>query len=152
MSGPPVFHHFGVQTNDLDNSIAWYRDFFSGEVTWSLETFSELTRSRLPGIEKLVEVVVGALRIHLFQRPGELTPAPAESGPRFQHACFAASSEAELHNWRDRWLELHNSGRYRFAVLEGPTEVVTDPDGTQSFYAYDVNGLEFEFTCVPEAR
>ena len=26
---------------------------------------------------------------------------------------------------------------------------MTDDDGVQSFYAYDVNGLEFEFTYMP---
>jgi hypothetical protein len=29
------------------------------------------------------------------------------------------------------------------------TDIVVDADGGASFYALDVNGLEFEFTCLP---
>lgn len=148
----PVLHHVGVQTNDLANSLAWYRDFFGGGVSWSLDIFSDLTRSRLPGIERLVELVVGDLRIHLFQRPGRQAPAPGHSLTQFQHVCLATGSAAELREWRERWLALYAGGRYRFALSDGPTEVVTDADGTQSFYAFDVNGLEFEFTYLPEGQ
>jgi hypothetical protein len=54
-----------------------------------------------------------------------------------------------LRELRRRWIELYESGRYLFTVHEPPTDVVTDDDGVQSFYAFDVNGLEFEFTYVP---
>ncbi len=147
----PVFHHVGVQTDDLANSLAWYRDFFGGAASWTLDTFSDLTRSRLPGIERLVEIVIGDLRIHLFQRRGRKANAPGESATQFQHVCLATSSSEELREWRERWTTLYAGGRYRFAVPNQPTDVVTDPDGSQSFYAYDVNGLEFEFTYLPGA-
>ena len=41
------------------------------------------------------------------------------------------------------------SGRYTFALDEQPTDIVVDEDGVRSFYTYDVNGLEFEFTFLP---
>jgi catechol 2,3-dioxygenase-like lactoylglutathione lyase family enzyme len=148
----PRFHHVGIQTNDLDNSISWYQDFFGCRPSWSLITFSELTRSRLPGITRLVELVIGDVRVHLFERAGRPTPSrgggrAGDSPVQFQHVCMAADSGSDLLEWRRRWQELFVSGRYTFALGDQPTEIVTDLDGTQSFYAFDVNGLEFEFTC-----
>jgi catechol 2,3-dioxygenase-like lactoylglutathione lyase family enzyme len=147
----PRFHHIAVQTNDLDNCAVWYQDFFGCRPSWSLEKFSELTHSRLPGIVRLVELVVGDVRVHLFERPGRSAPPPGESVVAFQHLCMAAGSSEELVAWRQRWLALFASGRYTFVLADQPTEIVTDADGTQSFYAYDVNGLEFEFTYLPSS-
>ncbi|WKX68678.1 hypothetical protein [Streptomyces sp. XD-27] len=71
---------------------------------------------------------------------------------QFQHVCLAAGSAEKLREWRDRWLRLFDSGRYRFALTDGPTDIVTDADGTQSFYVFDVNGLECEFTHLSGDR
>jgi catechol 2,3-dioxygenase-like lactoylglutathione lyase family enzyme len=147
----PAFHHVGVQTTDLANSTAWYAAFFGADESWSLSRFSELTRSRLPGITRLVELVVGDVRLHLFERAGRPAPAPAESVTGFQHVCFAVDSPQALGAMRQRWTELYESGRFRFAVAVPATPVVVDDDGVHSFYAYDVNGVEFEFTYVPRA-
>lgn len=144
----PRFHHVGIQTNDLDNCVSWYEDFLGCQRAWSLDRFSELTRSRLPGIRTLTEVVVGNVRLHLFERPGRASD-PAESAVQFQHFCLGVNDPEDLVRLRRRWIELYESGRYTFAVDEQPTDVVTDEDGVQSFYALDVNGLEFEFTYVP---
>ncbi len=144
----PVFHHVGIQTTDLDNAVAWYEDFFGGRRSWSLTEFTPLTESRLPGIRALTEVVVGNLRIHLFERDGD--PAvPEQSRTQFQHVCVSVGDPAELASLRRRWFELYGSGRYAFALSEQATGIVNDHDGVQSFYALDVNGLEFEFTYVP---
>lgn len=145
----PRFHHVGVQTTDLDNSLSWYQDFFGCQPSWSLSTFSELTRSRLPGISRLTELVLDDIRIHLFERVGRDAPAPGESVVRFQHVCFSVDSADELASWHQRWTDLFESGQYGFAYPDRATDIVTDPDGTQSFYALDVNGLEFEFTRIP---
>lgn len=144
----PRFHHVGIQTNDLENSVRWYEDFLGCEQAWTLDRFSSLTRRRLPGIRSLTEMVVGDVRIHLFERRGRATD-PAESAIQFQHFCFCVSAAEELVTLRRRWTELHESGRYVFALDEQPTDIVIDADGVQSFYAYDVNGLEFEFTYMP---
>lgn len=143
------FHHVAVQTNDLDNCVSWYQEFFACQPSWSLSEFSELTRSRLPGIVRLTEMVMGDIRIHLFERPGRAAAHPNDSTIQFQHVCLCAQSGDELLIWRQRWLDLFNSGRYRFAFKDQPSEIVTDADGAQSFYAFDVNGVEFEFTYVP---
>jgi catechol 2,3-dioxygenase-like lactoylglutathione lyase family enzyme len=144
----PQFHHVGIQTNDHDNSVRWYTDFYGAELMWTLDRFSELTRRRLPGIRKLTEVAIGNVRIHLFERVGREFD-PAESSVQFQHFCFGVSAPEELDVIRRRWIELYESGRYTFVLDEQPTDIVTEDDGVQSFYAYDVNGLEFEFTFVP---
>lgn len=143
------FHHVGIQTNDLANATRWYEDFFGCRPTWTLRTFSELTRSRLPGIRELVELAVGGIRIHLFERPGDPAHHPGDSLTQFQHLCLAAENADDLRMLRERWIELYESGRYTFALAEPPTDIVTDADGVQSFYAFDVNGLELEFTYVP---
>jgi hypothetical protein len=145
-------HHLAVETANLDNSIAWYTDFFSGTVSWTLDRFSELTRSRLPGIVNLAEVVAGRTRFHLFTRDLDTGAAYARPVPdmlQFQHVCMGCDSADEVAGWRRRWTELYESGRYSFARPDPATEVVVDSDGVSSFYAYDVNGLEYEFTHDP---
>lgn len=149
---PPVprFHHVGVQTTDLNNCVSWYRDFFGCHETWTLDEFSDLTMSRLPGIARLIEMRVGDVRFHLFERDGgRAAPPPGDGIVQFQHLCMTADTVEELRGWRERWIELFASGRYSFDLPEPPTEIVTDDDGVKSFYAYDVNGLEFEFTHIP---
>jgi catechol 2,3-dioxygenase-like lactoylglutathione lyase family enzyme len=142
------FHHVGIQTNDLDNCVSWYEDFLGCRRVWSLDRFSQLTRSRLPGIRTLTELALGDVRLHLFERRGRI-PDPTESTIQFQHFCLCVNEPGALRELRRRWIELYESGRYLFTVHEPPTDVVTDDDGVQSFYAFDVNGLEFEFTYVP---
>lgn len=57
----------------------------------------------------------------------------------------------EMSAWQRHWTRLYESGRFHFTRDEPATEIVTDDDGVQSFYAFDVNGLEYEFTWIPEA-
>ncbi|MER6124304.1 VOC family protein [Streptomyces sp. NPDC001795] len=145
----PLFHHVGVQTADLETSQAWYAEFFQARTSWTLTRFSELTLSRLPGITRLVEMVCGPLRFHLFERPGSGTGTLDDGATQYQHLCLEVDSPETLRQWRARWLEVSRSGRYSFRSEDGPTEVVVDSDGVQSFYCLDPNGLEFEFTYVP---
>jgi catechol 2,3-dioxygenase-like lactoylglutathione lyase family enzyme len=144
-----AFHHIAIQTNDLDNSVSWYEQFFGSQQAWSLSTFSELTTSRLPGLRRLTELVVGDSRVHLMEREGRPAAAPSDSVVQYQHFCLAVDTAEGLAALRQRWLDLYASGRYTFALSEPPTEIVVDSDGVQSFYAYDPNGLELEFTYVP---
>jgi catechol 2,3-dioxygenase-like lactoylglutathione lyase family enzyme len=145
----PRFHHIAIQTNDLDNSVSWYEAFLGCRQAWSLSEFSELTRSRLPGIRRLSELVLGRERLHLMERDGRPATGPGESVVQFQHLCLSVGAADDLVALRQRWMELFGSGRYQFALHERPTEVVVDSDGVQSFYAYDPNGLELEFTYIP---
>lgn len=148
---PGPMHHIGVQTADFDNSVAWYRDFFGCKVNWTMEGgFSPLSHRRLPGISRLTELAVGDLRFHLFVRAGdEPAPSPADTN-QFQHLCIPVASPTELRRWRAHWLALFHSGRYPFVRPEPASEIDVDAAGMQSFYAYDVNGLEFEFSYFPE--
>jgi catechol 2,3-dioxygenase-like lactoylglutathione lyase family enzyme len=149
--GTVSFHHVGVQTADLANSVAWYRDFFNCEISWSLSRFSELTLSRLPGIGTLVELVCERLRFHLFDRQGTGAPVDPISS-QYQHICLRVESREALAGWRAHWIALYRSGRYTFACDEQPTEVVVDSDGVASCYLRDVNGLEYELAYLPDGR
>jgi catechol 2,3-dioxygenase-like lactoylglutathione lyase family enzyme len=146
----PRFHHVAVQTGDLENSAAWYEAFLGCRRSWSLTAFSDLTRSRLPGIRSLTELVVGDTRLHLFEREGRPAPGPGDSVVQFQHLCLSVESAERLSALRERWIDLYASHRYTFALAEQPTDIVVDDDGVRSFYAYDPNGLELEFTFVPQ--
>jgi catechol 2,3-dioxygenase-like lactoylglutathione lyase family enzyme len=151
MTTTPAFHHIAIQTNDLDNSVSWYEQFFGCRQAWSLSAFSELTTSRLPGIRRLTEVVIGDGRVHLIERHGQPAVRPGDSVVQYQHFCLSVDTPEDLAALRQRWIDLYRSGRYSFALCEQPTEIVVDSDGVQSFYAYDPNGLELEFTHVPRA-
>lgn len=143
-------HHVGVQTPDLANSMAWYCDFFDAAMTWQLSRFSPLTISRLPGISNLVELVAGPVRFHLIERAGVASRPLAADAIQYQHLCLQVDSAGELNAWREHWLALFQTGKYAFALDALATDIVTDDDGIASFYCYDVNGLEFEFTYVPD--
>ncbi|MEU0009342.1 VOC family protein [Streptomyces sp. NPDC006314] len=147
-----TLHHLAVQTADLDASISWYRDFLGADVTWTLDTFSDLSMERLPGLSGLAEVVVGGLRFHLFTRGPEHAAGPPADTNQFQHACIEVRSPEQLRLWRERWIEVYETGGYTFVRDVPPTEIVVDSDGVESFYAFDVNGIEFEFTYLPGER
>ncbi|MEU3711049.1 VOC family protein [Streptomyces catenulae] len=142
-------HHIGVQTFDLDNSLAWYRDFLGFRPTWTAETFSDLTVSRLPGVTRITEIVTERVRIHLIERAGRERRRGPEDRVQFQHICLAVDSPAQLRDRLERWQELYACGAYTFLRPDPPTGIVTDAEGVQSFYCFDVNGLEIEFTYVP---
>lgn len=146
----PHIDHVGVQTADLENCLGWYLEFFGAEKKWELDRFSDLTLSRLPGIGRLVEVAVGDLRFHLFDRSGHDRRVPPEESYQFQHVCLRVDSPEELTAARNRWTELYDSGRFSFVRKDPPTDIVADDDGVLSLYLFDVNGLEYEFSHVPE--
>lgn len=114
-----------------------------------MDTFSDLTRERLPGVTRIAELALGEVRIHLLGCPGTPPARPGVEINHYQHLGFAVATPEHLRWWRERWLELFASASYRFARPEPPTRIVTDPDGGQSFYCHDVNGLELEFTYLP---
>lgn len=154
MATPPLtphLDHIGVQTADLSGSLAWYREYFGAKQNWTLDRFSDLTRSRLPGIIQLVELAANGIKFHLFERDSK-SPQLDSVAVQFQHVCWSVESESELRHWRERWLELRESGKYTFERPDPPTEIVTDSDGVQSFYCFDVNGLEYEFTFNPSPQ
>lgn len=142
--------HIGVQTPDLANSLAWYQDFLGCTVSWEMNGgFSALSRRRLPGLSRLVEVAVADIRLHLFTRDSGPGAPPAAEANQFQHVCLRVTTAEELRRWRRHWFSLYESGRYTFTRPEPASEIDTDAEGAQSFYAYDVNGLEYEFSHLP---
>ena len=144
-----VFHHLAVQTADFGCTVAWYQEFFGCTLSWTLKEFSELTKSRLPGINELAELTVGSTRFHIFTRKAGLDRPPPRDTLQYQHVCMSVDSPDELLTWRQRWLDIYGSGRYAFTIDSSATEVDIDAAGVQSFYCYDPNGLEYEFTHDP---
>ncbi|BCJ44507.1 hypothetical protein GCM10010168_13200 [Actinoplanes ianthinogenes] len=143
--------HVGIQTMDLENAVLWYREFLGCTVSWEMSSgFSDLSRRRLPGLTRLVEVAVGDIRLHLFTRDRGTHGPPAGEVNQFQHLCIRVDTPEQLRLWRGRYRELYESGRFTFARAEPATEIDIDGQGMQSFYAYDVNGLELEFTYLPD--
>lgn len=142
-------HHVAIESTCLDECVRWYREFLGCEQNWTLSTFSEVTMQRLPGIARLVEIAAGDLRLHVFERlRGAASERTMTVGP-VQHICVAVSSPEELALHRERWLRLYPGYRAAFASDEAPTDVIIDADGSQSFYANDVNGVELEFRYDP---
>ncbi|HEX8346569.1 MAG TPA: VOC family protein [Actinoplanes sp.] len=146
----PRVHHVGVQTSDLENSVRWYTEFFGARRNWELDRFSELTLRRLPGIGRLAEVATDTLRVHLFDRTDHSHELPRPLAYQFQHVCLEVDRPEDLQTARNRWIDLYESGRFTFARPDQPTDIVVDSDGVSSFYLFDPNGLEYEFTHVPE--
>jgi catechol 2,3-dioxygenase-like lactoylglutathione lyase family enzyme len=145
----PRVHHVAIESNCLDECVRWYRDFLGCQQTWELSTFSQVTKQRLPGITRLVEIAVGDLRLHVFERLRGTTLEKTTTTGAVQHVCVAVSSSEELMLCREQWFRLQPIYRAAFAADEAPTDVITDADGSQSFYAHDVNGVEFEFRYEP---
>lgn len=148
MPRPAALHHIAVQTFDLENSPDWYRNFLGCAHTWSTNKFSELFRARLTGLVRIAEVVGNGTRFHLFERTGCTITKRFADDAQFQHVHLTVDSADELLEWRLRWRELYDSLRCRYALPDQPTEVVVDDD-MHTFYCFDVNGLEFEFSSMP---
>jgi len=143
--------HIAIQASNLAQSESWYCDLFGLERRWELTSFADRTKKRLPGIQRLVELAAGDIRLHIFDRSRDETPwSLDERAPQFQHIAVAFASIDELHEVRKRWVELYSSGRYTFALDEQPTAVSSDGDGVSSFYAFDLDGLEIEFVHVAD--
>lgn len=148
----PKFNHVAIQTDDVEATIRWYEEFLGATVEWSLETFSPLTHARLPGIRKLVEIKVGDVRFHVFDRADHTHGGPAPLDFQFQHVGLAVDRPEQLVELRERWFRARESTNVRWNRDVPPTEIVTDADGMQSLYVLDPNGLEIEFSYFPESE
>lgn len=149
----PKFNHIAIQTDDVDSTIRWYRDFLGATVEWKLDTFSPLTLERLPGIRELVELKAGEVRFHVFDRIDHSRSGPTPLDYQFQHLGLEVGEASHLVELRERWLRVRESNEeIRWNREEPPSEIVVDPDGMQSLYVLDPNGLEIEFIYFPKAK
>lgn len=146
----PQFNHIAIQTDDVEGTTRWYENYLGATVQWTMDTFSDLTTDRLPGISRLVEVKAGNLRLHVFDRQGNDLSAPQDLQHRFQHLGATVEHAEQLTYLRERWFEVRDSGDYRWQRDDEPSEIVVDSQGMQSLYVFDPNGLEFEFVYFPE--
>jgi hypothetical protein len=115
-----------------------------------METFSPFSVRRLPGLSRVTELAADGLRFHLFTCDGGRHEPPEPQLNQFQHVCISVDSPEALRARRERWFELLPAYRDLFAHPEPATEIDIDARGAHSFYARDINGLEYEFTYLPE--
>lgn len=141
----PKVHHVAIQTDDVESTVTWYEEFLGAEAQWTLTTFSPLTHSRLPGIEKLVELKAGDVRFHIFDRTGHTQHGPGPRDYQFQHIGIVVDRHEDLVELRERWLRLREREDMRWSRDEQPSEIVVDDGGMESLYVLDPNGLEMEF-------
>lgn len=142
-------HHVALVTPDADNLGAWYHDLLGMQHAWTLSDLSDLTIRRLPGIRRIDEWKLGTFRIHLLEVPAAEPASTTVRMANYQHVCLCLESIESLTALQQRWLSLAHSKRFRFLVRAEASEVVVDLDGVHSFYAFDPDGREWEFTVVP---
>jgi len=145
----PQFNHVAIQTDDVDSTVTWYREFLGATVEWSLDRFSPLTHARLPGIRKLVEVRVGDVRFHVFDRERHDRTGPGPLNYQFQHVGILVDGPERLVELRERYLAVRQRVDLTWQRDESPSDIVVDDDGMQSLYVLDPNGLELEFIHLP---
>ncbi|WP_339386366.1 VOC family protein [Vibrio caribbeanicus] len=129
--------HVGIQVKSLENSINWYKYVFSGEISWELESFSELTTSRLPNILKLVEIKSDDLKIHLFESKDISDSSNNRS--QIQHTAIELDSKEKMKSIIDRVRELNVE-----RSVNSISDIVTDSSNVSSCYFTDPEGNEFE--------
>jgi catechol 2,3-dioxygenase-like lactoylglutathione lyase family enzyme len=142
MTPTPTADHIAIRVTSLSISVPWYTRYFSGREMWTLTEFSDLTRSRLPGISTLVEIAAGEVKFHLFEQD-ETVAGPAGLRAGFQHIGMRVGSLDELEQLRDRWVELSLDPQ---VVTSGSASELTADATTKtvSFYCTDPDGTEFE--------
>jgi catechol 2,3-dioxygenase-like lactoylglutathione lyase family enzyme len=99
--------------------------------------------ARLPGLKRIDELAMTGFRIHLMEVADTSMARDTAEFAVFQHACFAVDSTAELRRIRDL------ADEHRWAPDAGPTEIIVDDDGVESFYVKDPDALEWEITWIP---
>ncbi|RLK58184.1 VOC family protein [Actinokineospora cianjurensis] len=144
-------NHIAIQTDDVEGTIAWYKEFLDSSVEWELDEFSDLTRSRLPGIGRLAELRAGDVRLHVFDRTEHSGHGPGPLDHQFQHVGIVVDDVEHLAALRDRWLRAKEATQVTWQREEPPSDIVIDSSGMSSLYVLDPNGLEFEFLHFAEA-
>lgn len=146
------FDHLAVQIPHLrlQNTVQWYIDFFDCQKNWEQHTsFEELTKKRIPGIQSIVELECNAFRFHIFGRE-PLNEIVITEYIQNHHVGFSVTDTNEIDIIEQKWKKLYQSQNYTFIGNTYITEKMTDSLGIDSIYFTDVNGLEFEVTCVPQ--
>lgn len=147
-----IFDHLAVQIphTRLKNTVDWYTDFFGCQQNWAqYSSFEPLTHERIPGIQSIVELECSAFRFHIFGRD-PINEFTVNSYIQNHHIGFSVTNSFEIDEIERKWNTLYDSRKYNFVKDAYITEKMIDTLGIESIYFTDVNGLEFEVTCVPK--
>ena len=137
--------HIAIQTDNFDNTVQWYKDFFSCQATWdrTWEQLPQGIQARMPLATQLVELQVDTVRFHIFDIKENYENA-STNVLQYQHFGIVVDTREELDFLKDHWIQLYQSGKYQFKCATMPTDIIPSPGGLVCFYAFDPNGLEFE--------
>jgi catechol-2,3-dioxygenase len=138
------FDHVGIQVQQLDACIPWYKAVFNGVQNWTLTDFSYLTLRRLPGITVLTEIQSDEIKLHLFER-SELS-RPGDRITKFQHVAINVAQETRLAELQ----QIASVVNDRLGLSGEVSEIVWDKNGVGSLYLTDPEGNEFEITHYRE--
>ncbi|MBL6734493.1 MAG: VOC family protein [Shewanellaceae bacterium] len=132
--------HVGVQLADLESNLTWYEYVFNCQRSWDLTSFNTTTLSRLPGIQRLVEIKNQSLKLHLFQRD-DLGGA-SNTRAQFQHTAIEVNSKDDIEQIVARVKQTKIA-----QCLQSLSAVVTDADQMTCCYFQDPEGNEYELVA-----
>lgn len=149
------FDHLAYQVENLNLTIDWYTKMFNARINWRVNRgFSKTTTSRLPGIRSLVELQVGGMKWHIFDRANVKTTfvSPTER-PEYQHVSVKVANHKMLYQMYQSWWALLNEFRSAYLDINRPekefcTNIIEEMDGSKAFYCLDLNGVEIEIMSL----
>lgn len=143
--------HIAIQALDYQNTITWYKDFFGCEEQWyrKKEQLPQAIQNRMPNCTQLVELKVDQIRFHIFDITVPHIVQP-KNALQIEHYCVEVDTLDDLKALRKHWVNLYESGKYRFETSEMPTELIPSSDGMVGFYTHDPNGIEIEAFFLPK--
>lgn len=144
--------HIGIQTNNFENTVKWYEDFFGCKQMWykKKEDLPEAIQRRMPLAYQLVELQKNDLKFHVFDLENPEYATQPKNALFMEHFCVEVETFEELKDLRKHWISLFESGNYTFQRENMPTEIIPSSHGMQGFYAHEPNGIELEVFYLPK--
>ena len=145
--------HIAIQTDNFDNTVRWYKDYFCCKVNWhrTWEQLPAAIQKRMPFATQLVELQTSQVRFHIFDI-NKKSARTSQSALQYQHFALVVDSSEKLDYLRNLWISLYQSGRYQFKKPMMPTDMIVSSNDMCCFYAVDPNALEFEVIYFPPKK
>jgi catechol 2,3-dioxygenase-like lactoylglutathione lyase family enzyme len=132
-------HHVALVTNDMQKTVAFYRDLLGGEVIMA-------HRMPRPGNERHYFISVTPTTVFaFFEFPDATLPAHKDAtlpstGRALDHIAFFAPSVASFEAWHRRLTD---------ANVDHLTPIRPLSAGIRAFFFADPNGIVLEIMCPP---
>ncbi|HEY8602664.1 MAG TPA: VOC family protein [Thermomicrobiales bacterium] len=134
-----ALHHVALVTNDMQKTVAFYRDLLGGEVIMA-------HRMPRPGNERHYFISVTPTTVFaFFEFPDATLPVHKDAtlpstGRALDHIAFFAPSVAAFEAWH---------GRLTDANVDHLTPIRPLGPGMRAFFFADPNGIVLEIMCPP---